>query len=107
MRWTPRSLAEQTGRSFVITGANSGIGLEAARELVSRGATVVLACRDTVKGQRARDQIARGAAGNALVEIVRRRGDQSKVNRDLGIAAQAFHCSFLDGAKQLGLEIRS
>ena len=67
MRWTPRSLAEQTGRSFVITGANSGIGLEAARELVSRGATVVLACRDTVKGQRARDQILRGAAGSALV----------------------------------------
>ena len=67
MKWTPRSLAEQTGRSFVITGANSGIGLEAARELVSRGATVVLACRDTVKGQRARDQILRGAAGSALV----------------------------------------
>ena len=67
MSWTPRSLAEQTGRTFVITGANSGIGLETARELVSRGATVVLACRDLAKGQQARDRIVRGASGNALV----------------------------------------
>lgn len=67
MSWTPRSLAEQTGRTFVITGANSGIGLETARELVARGATVVLACRDLARGNQARDQIARGAAGRALV----------------------------------------
>ena len=67
MSWTPRSLAEQTGRTFVITGANSGIGLETARELVARGATVVLACRDLTKGKQARDEIVRGAAGNALV----------------------------------------
>ena len=66
MSWTSRSLAEQTGRTFVITGANSGIGLETARELVARGATVVLACRDLTKGRQARDEIVRGAAGNAL-----------------------------------------
>lgn len=53
-RWTPRFLGEQTGRTVVITGANSGIGLEAARELVTRGAHVVLACRDTGKAETAR-----------------------------------------------------
>lgn len=53
-RWTPRSLGEQTGRTVVITGSNSGIGLEAARELVARGAHVVMACRDTTRAEAAR-----------------------------------------------------
>jgi NAD(P)-dependent dehydrogenase (short-subunit alcohol dehydrogenase family) len=53
MSWHPRQLGAQTGRSFVVTGANSGIGLEAARELVGRGAHVVLAVRDTANGEQA------------------------------------------------------
>ena len=53
MTWNPRQLAEQTGRTFVITGANSGIGREAARDLVARGAHVVLAVRDPRKGEQA------------------------------------------------------
>jgi len=43
----------QDGRTFVITGANSGIGLEAARALGAAGAHVVVACRDTAKGEHA------------------------------------------------------
>ena len=54
MTWHPRQLAQQTGRTFVITGANSGIGREAARDLVQRGAHVVLAVRDVAKGEKAR-----------------------------------------------------
>jgi NAD(P)-dependent dehydrogenase (short-subunit alcohol dehydrogenase family) len=53
MTWHPRQLAQQTGRTFVITGANSGIGREAARDLVSRGAHVLMGVRDVAKGEQA------------------------------------------------------
>jgi NAD(P)-dependent dehydrogenase (short-subunit alcohol dehydrogenase family) len=49
MSFTEQSVGDQTGRIFVITGANSGIGFEVARVLVARGARVVLACRDAKK----------------------------------------------------------
>jgi len=54
MTWHPRQLAQQTGRTFVVTGANSGIGRAAASDLVGRGATVVLAVRDVARGEQAR-----------------------------------------------------
>ncbi len=45
MTWTPKDIPDQTGRTYVITGANSGIGYHAAKHLVQKGADVVLACR--------------------------------------------------------------
>jgi NAD(P)-dependent dehydrogenase (short-subunit alcohol dehydrogenase family) len=66
--WTARQLAEQIGRTFVITGSNSGVGLEAARDLVGRGGHVVLAVRDVAAGERARAAItAPGTTGSAEV----------------------------------------
>jgi NAD(P)-dependent dehydrogenase (short-subunit alcohol dehydrogenase family) len=52
-RWTSADLPSQQGRTFVITGANSGIGLAAAKALGEAGAHVVLAVRDTSKGEQA------------------------------------------------------
>jgi NAD(P)-dependent dehydrogenase (short-subunit alcohol dehydrogenase family) len=68
MTWHPRQLGQQTGRTFVVTGANSGIGLEAARELVGRGAHVALAVRDTAKGEQAAARLA-GAGSTSVVEL--------------------------------------
>ena len=48
--WTPAEMPDQSGRTFVVTGANSGIGLAAARELATSGAHVVMAVRDVGKG---------------------------------------------------------
>jgi NAD(P)-dependent dehydrogenase (short-subunit alcohol dehydrogenase family) len=68
MPWRARDLAEQTGRTFVVTGANSGIGLEAARALVARGGHVVLAVRDPAKGAHAAARIA-GPGAASVVEL--------------------------------------
>ena len=64
----PHQLGRQTGRTFVVTGANSGIGLETARGLVRRGAHVVLAARDTAKGEQAAGRLA-GSGGTSVVEL--------------------------------------
>src|SRR3954453_17267808 len=60
-KWTAADLPSQEGRTFVITGANSGIGRITARELSRAGAHVVLAVRDTAKGERALHDFARPA----------------------------------------------
>jgi NAD(P)-dependent dehydrogenase (short-subunit alcohol dehydrogenase family) len=52
-KWTPAEMPDQTGRTVIVTGANSGIGLQAARELARSGAHVVLAVRDVGKGEAA------------------------------------------------------
>jgi NAD(P)-dependent dehydrogenase (short-subunit alcohol dehydrogenase family) len=52
-KWTADDIPSLEGKTAVVTGSNSGIGLIAARELAKHGAHVVMAVRDTSKGEKA------------------------------------------------------
>jgi NAD(P)-dependent dehydrogenase (short-subunit alcohol dehydrogenase family) len=65
-RWTAEQIPDQSGRTAIVTGANSGLGLSTARELARHGAAVVLACRDTAKGAQAQSTIETDAPGAKL-----------------------------------------
>jgi NAD(P)-dependent dehydrogenase (short-subunit alcohol dehydrogenase family) len=55
--WTFDDIPDQTGRTAIVTGSNSGIGYEAARMLALKGADVVLACRSAEKAKAAQERI--------------------------------------------------
>ncbi len=70
-KWTVDYIADQSGRVAVVTGANTGLGLETARALAGSGALVVLAVRNLEKGQAALEAIQadHGAASLELLEL--------------------------------------
>ena len=53
MTFAYSDIPEQTGRTAIVTGANTGIGLEIARGLARKGARVLLACGDADKANEA------------------------------------------------------
>ncbi len=61
--WTPDRLGDLAGKIYLITGGNSGIGLEAAKMLAAAGGDIVIACRNPQKAAAAVDEIAAVASG--------------------------------------------
>jgi NAD(P)-dependent dehydrogenase (short-subunit alcohol dehydrogenase family) len=67
-KWSSQDIPSQQGRIILITGATSGLGKEAAKVLASKGATVVMAVRNTQKGEAVAKQISADFP-NAKVDI--------------------------------------
>ncbi|MFI7560730.1 SDR family NAD(P)-dependent oxidoreductase [[Kitasatospora] papulosa] len=65
-RWTEQDIPAQDGRVAVVTGANSGLGMQTARALAEHGAHVVLAVRNLDKGRQALARISERAPGAKL-----------------------------------------
>ncbi|MBE5498071.1 oxidoreductase [Mycobacteroides abscessus] len=68
IKWSTTDIPDQTGRVVIVTGANTGLGLETAKALAAHGAHVVLAVRNAEKGKAAADAIT-AAHSNADVTL--------------------------------------
>jgi NAD(P)-dependent dehydrogenase (short-subunit alcohol dehydrogenase family) len=67
--WSAADIPDQAGRAAVVTGANSGLGLETARELARKGAHVVMAVRNQQKAQEAMNDIKEGVPDASLEPV--------------------------------------
>ena len=68
-KWTTADIPDQSGRTALVTGANSGLGLQTAKALAGAGATVLIGCRNQEKAADAKREIEAAAPG-ATIEIV-------------------------------------
>lgn len=80
-QWTAKDCPDQSGRLALITGANSGLGLETARALVARGATVLMACRSRERAELARRQLLPAIDGGAIDVVELDLADLTSVQR--------------------------
>lgn len=67
--WTTDNIPDQTGRVVIVTGANSGLGYETSLALAQKNATVIMACRNLIKGATARDEVKKHAP-NAQLDLM-------------------------------------
>ena len=68
MGWSAEDIPSLEGRVALVTGANSGLGLESVRALAARGATVILACRSHSRAEASRARLQ--AQGLSRVDLL-------------------------------------
>jgi NAD(P)-dependent dehydrogenase (short-subunit alcohol dehydrogenase family) len=98
-KWTTRDIPDQNGKTVIVTGANSGIGYEAARALAQKGATVIMACRNLEKSEAAAKQI-RGE--NPLGRVALKRLDLADLS-----SVKRFAEKFLEEYERLDILINN
>jgi NAD(P)-dependent dehydrogenase (short-subunit alcohol dehydrogenase family) len=83
--WTAAQIPDLSGRVVVVTGANSGLGFAGTKRFASHGATVVMACRSSDRGEAAADEV-RAAVPDADLDV-----------RELDLASLDSVAAFGDG----------
>ena len=68
-KWTSNDIPDLHGHIALVTGANSGLGLETTRALAAKGAHVVMACRSLEKGRTALEDVA-ASTTHASLELL-------------------------------------
>jgi len=86
--FTEADVSKQTGKTFIVTGANTGVGFEIARVLAARGARVLLGCRDRTRAQDAIARIKQITPNADLVWLPLDLGDLDSVRTAAKIAAK-------------------
>ncbi|OBB72355.1 SDR family NAD(P)-dependent oxidoreductase [Mycobacterium sp. 852014-52144_SCH5372336] len=87
-KWTVADMPDQSGRTAIVTGANSGLGYDTAAALAGAGAAVVLAVRNLDKGKEAVDRI-------------------NKSSPDAVVSLQELDLSSLDSVRRAADELRA
>jgi len=88
--WTPLDSYQLSGRTMLVTGATSGLGMVAAEQLARCGATVVLLGRDAAKTAKVRDEIAASTGNDSLGTVVADMGDLVAVRRAAAVIADRY-----------------
>lgn len=83
------------GKTFLVTGANTGIGYGTALGLAELGATVIMVCRSPQRGQQARDEIIRASGNDAvhlLITDLSSQADIRKLAQEIRMQFDHLHC---------------
>ena len=88
MSWDPTALPSESGKTFVVTGANAGLGYFTAEQLARTGGQVVLACRNPVKADAALAAIRRRVPGAMVSTLQIDVSDLSSVSSAAGVLQQ-------------------
>ncbi|MFN2201066.1 MAG: oxidoreductase [Caldilineaceae bacterium] len=87
-KWTKMDIPDLTGKVIVVTGANSGLGLECTKAFAEKGATVVMAVRNLQKGEAAAAEV-HSVTPNASLEVMKLDNADLNCVRDFADAFQA------------------
>ena len=98
--WTAEQMGDLSGKTVIVTGANSGLGYEATKAFARHGADVVLACRSTERGNEAAERIRGGLPDSSLTVLELDLADLSSVQE---FATTFFFPIVIDTVKNLPL----
>lgn len=91
--WSTDKIPDLSGKTYLITGANSGIGYQAAQKLAKRNANITIASRNQASGQRAVNELQKAAPGSRI--------QFSHLDLESFRSIQQFADNFLDQNKKL------